>query len=327
MRRVLKCGTVAATMAVVGCGGRTFVPIERSNALIISQGRWSAGGAQGVAIRTPRVRLFTNVQNVELRDKLPIVLEHSISGFDRFWPNCPDPDPELEVVVYAEFEQWRAAVKKRIGIDAGIGLRYGAGTSGGVSLLHDIELDWTLRLAAHEIWHGYGQRVLKTPLPVAIDEALSCYAEGMRWEAGAAAPALVPRNSPTRSMNISALFRADMLGSLSDHFATSPHDYVDTMSGMDHYYARAWCLSIMLLDSGDATLKRGVARLLEDARRGTPAWTPGAPGHIQFDQLCEHYFERSPEEMEAIWQKTASSIVAEKRAHIEPSLTPTERAP
>lgn len=318
MRVRLALALPALTLVLSGCGGRTILPTAQPTSLVVSQGRWSAGGAQGVAIRTPRVRLFTNVENQEMRDKLPIVLEHTIAGFERFWPDCPDPDPELEVVVYADIDQWRVAVKRRFGIETGDGFRYGAGTLGGVSLLHDIGLDWTLRLAAHEIWHAYGQRVLKTPLPVAIDEALSCYAEGMRWEQGAEAPALAPRNSPMRRMNLGALVAGGGLGMLADHFADSPHDLINTMFGMDHYYARGWCLSIMLLDSGDAMLKSGVARLLEDARRGTPAWTPGAPGEIQFDQLCEHYFERTPEEMEALWQKTAQSIAEQRTTWMVP---------
>ena len=281
----------------------------RTSGIVLSEETWSAGGPEGVVMRTPRVRLFTNLPSGELRRRLPATLEYTLAGIDRFWPGSPNPEPELEAVVYSTLAEWRLAVVRRFGVEPGEGLDHGAATSRGVSLLHDIGPDATLRLAAHEIWHAYAQRTLRSTLPTAIDEAIACYVEGMRWEVGAPGPTLSADSNPIRRRHLASLVERGEMGSLAEHLAADPDDLAESARGLDDYYARAWNLGQMLLDAGDAGLKRGVQRLLKDAQAGAPAFGLHADGDDLLAWLCERYFDRTPAEMEETWLRTAGRLV------------------
>lgn len=298
--RVVVC-LIASVLVLPGCGGRKTVRHE-SRALVRMEAPWSGGGIDGRLYVTPRVRLFTNLSSRSLRTRLPIVLEHTISGFARFWPG-PLPDVELEVVVYDSFDQWRQAVEARFGVEPGEGLARGAATARGVSLLHDIGEEATLRLAAHEVWHAYAQRVLVRPLPIPIDEAIACAAEGMRWDA--AAPTLSFVSNPAREAHLRRLIDEGRLGTLASHMNQLPHDLSADAALLDDYYARAWCLGLMLLDSHEVAIERGVKRLIAEARVGRQSLDAPASGAALLEQLGAGYFERHPQDLEDLWQRTA----------------------
>ncbi|MCL4222329.1 MAG: hypothetical protein KJZ65_13270 [Phycisphaerales bacterium] len=301
--RALACVCTAA-LALVACRGRDSLR-HVSHSLVRFESGWSGGGVDGRLYVTPRVRLFTNVSSRSLRTRLPIVLEHTISGFSRFWPG-PPPDVEIEVVVYDSFEQWRQAVEVRFGVQPGEGLGRGAATSRGVSLLHDIGEEGTLRLAAHEVWHAYAQRVLVRPLPVAIDEAIACAVEGMRWEA--AVPTLSYGSNPARAVHLRRLLEEGRLGTLAAHMGDGPHEMSDDAARLDDYYARAWCLGVMLLDSNDVRLDHGFERLVTDARMGRRSLEGAGSGGALLEQLGVRYFEQRPEDLEILWQRTAHRL-------------------
>lgn len=304
-RRTVAVLILLASGLGAGCARNDAGFKPGASGIVLAEERWSAGGSHGVVMRTPRIRIFTNLPPGELRSRLPPTLEYTLAGFDRFWPGHPDPEPELEAVVYASLSEWRQAVVRRFGIEPGEGLNHGAATSRGIALLHDIGPDVTLRLAAHEIWHAYAQRVLLSPLPTAMDEAIACYAEGMRWESGAAGPTLSPAFNPIRRQHLALLASRGRLGSLAEHLAADPHDLAHSAAGLDDYYARAWNLGLLLLDSGDAGLKKGVQRLLDDARAGTLGLSANPTGGGMLTWLSERYFDRSPAEMEELWLRTA----------------------
>ncbi|GAB4383801.1 MAG: hypothetical protein Kow0022_04530 [Phycisphaerales bacterium] len=292
-----------------GCARNDAGLTPAASGIFLAQEQWSAGGSNGVVMRTPRIRIFTNVPPGVLRSRLPATLEYTLAGIDRFWPGHPDPEPELEAVVYASLSEWRQAVARRFGIEPGEGLNYGAATSRGIALLHDIGPDGTLRLAAHEIWHAYAQRVLQSPLPTAMDEAIACYVEGLRWEPDADGPMLSPASNPIRRQHLALLASRGRLGSLAEHLAADPHDLAHSAAGLDDYYARAWNLGLLLLDSGDVGLKKGVQRLLEDARTGTLDSAAHVAGGEMLAWLSERYFNRSPAEMEEIWLRSAMRAI------------------
>ncbi|KAA0215154.1 MAG: hypothetical protein DYG94_09810 [Leptolyngbya sp. PLA3] len=294
---------VSALLAMQGCGRGSVR--HASDALVRFESPWSGGGVSGRLYVTPRVRLFTNISSRSLRTRLPLVLEYTISGFSRFWPG-PLPDVELEVVVYDSLESWRGAVHDRFGVEPGEGLERGAATARGVSLLHDIGEDATLILAAHEVWHAYAQRVLVHPLPVALDEAIACAAEGMRWEG--AAPTLSYTSNPARAAHLRRLIDERRLGTLAMHMEHGPVELSGDAALLDDYYARAWCLGIMLLDSDQVAVERGLKRLIADARVGQRTVEATGSGREMLEQLGSRYFERHPEDMEDLWQRTARRL-------------------
>lgn len=297
--------TLVVVSALFGCGGRESVRYA-SGSLVRMEGPWSDGGVDGRVYVTPRVRLFTNVSSRSLRTRLPVVLEYTISGFARFWPEGNLPDVELEVVVYESYEEWREAVKRRFGFEPGEGLGRGAATAGGISLLHDIGEGLTLVLAAHEVWHGYAQRVLVRPLPVGIDEAIACAVEGMFLPD---LPTPVYRDNPWRATQFwEFLASGEELGTLADHLGSRPHDFAHDTVAFDAYYARAWCLGMMLFDSGDLMLERGVRQLIADSRVGKRTIDASGSGEEILEQLGTRYFERRPEELEDLWQRTAQRL-------------------
>lgn len=302
---------LVASAAMVLC---SCAPLHKSDntdaghALVRSEQRWSAGGAGGRVLRTPRVRLFTTLEDGPLLERLPVTLEHTITGFGRFWPDAPELDHSLDVIVYASVEQWRRAVRDRFAIEPGRALDSGAATSGGVSLLHDIGDELTLRLAAHELWHAYKQTTIGRGFPTAIDEAIACYVEGMRWDGASMAPVLSPWSNPVRQRRLRALVRDGRLGSLAEHLAGNPHELVDSAEQLDDYYARAWALGLTLLASDDVQLREGVARMLGDARRGVHLRGMLQSEPDSWDDLCGRYFQQRLEELDIKWRIVAHRL-------------------
>ncbi|MBX3323634.1 MAG: hypothetical protein KF757_11650 [Phycisphaeraceae bacterium] len=307
MRWLALAATLGTTIASPGCASlRPATPLPTST-LTTTQSPWTYQGRPGVAISTPRVQLFTTLPPGLLRDRLPIVLEHTISSFDRLYITPPVLTHRVEVVVFHDVALWRTALSQRFGVSYALDLDRGAATSRGVSLLHDVGTADTLRLAAHEVWHAHAQLVLRRQLPTAIDEAIACWAEGISWDESIALPVRRARDNPARKHHLRNLLQSDHLGSLHDHLAQQPERLTSSPAAMDAYYTRAWVLGLLLIESGDAHLHNSLATLIaESHKHQPPSGQPPTP--ITSSLWWETNFGRSLTEIDNLWQQFAALL-------------------
>lgn len=221
-------------------------------------------------IETPHVRLVTTLGEGDLRRDLAPLLEQCVASFIAMTPG--GREPVIEVRFFDTESAWRGAVqahaRRRLGrtLPLGSGLSRAAVTIEGTSFLFDIGGADALRLAAHEAWHAYAYRALESPLPLWLDEALACRAEGFYWDTTAQTAILRASANPTRRAHVRRLLDAGRLGSLEDHLRADPTKLTDSRRALDDYYARAWILGVVL---DDARLADSLADTLGRAARGT----------------------------------------------------------
>ena len=126
------------------------------------------------------------------------------------------------------------------------------------------------------------------------------------WEG--AAPTLSYTSNPARAAHLRRLIDERRLGTLAMHMEHGPVELSGDAALLDDYYARAWCLGIMLLDSDQVAVERGLKRLIADARVGQRTVEATGSGREMLEQLGSRYFERHPEDMEDLWQRTARRL-------------------
>lgn len=222
-----------------------------------------------MVIETAHVRLVTTLPDNELRRDLPALLDQSVASFIALSPLVPEP--VIEVRFYTSEAAWREAVqahaRKRLGrpLSLGSGLSRAAVTIEGTSFLFDIGGRDALRLAAHEAWHAYAYRAFDHKLPLWLDEALACRAEGFYWDTGTQTAMLRPAANPTRRAQLRRLLDAGRLGSLEEHLRMDPGKLTNDRRALDDYYARAWLLGLTL---SEPSLEPRVSVALDRAKRG-----------------------------------------------------------
>lgn len=225
-------------------------------------------------IETAHVRLVTTLPEGELRRDLPALLEQCVASFIELSP--PGAEPVIEVRFYTSETHWREAVqayaRARIGrpLTLGSGLSRAAVTIEGTCFLFDIGGRDALRLAAHEAWHAYAHRAFGRGLPLWLDEALACRAEGFYWDANHQSAILRPSANPTRRDQVRRMTDAGRLGSLEEHLRMDPKTLTDDRRALDEYYARAWLLGLAL---SEPSMEPRVSLALDRARRGATLGT------------------------------------------------------
>lgn len=216
------------------------------------------------------VVLHTTPPADELDRRVAALLEQSVRSFIDLVPG--GPEPVIEVHFFASESAWREAVQahaqRRLGqlLPLGSGLRRAGVTIEGTGFLFDIGGEDALRLAAHEAWHAYAFHAFDPPLPLWLDEALACRAEGFYWPPDAAEPFLGAAANPSRRAHARNMVAAGRLGTLEAHLRADPAKLTHDRRAIDDYYARAWMLGLALDDPG---LADRLAFALQRAARGT----------------------------------------------------------
>lgn len=187
--------------------------------------------------------------------------------------------PTIEVYAFETEGAWTRAVQdfavQRTGqpLPLGSGLTRAAVTIDGVSFIYDIGGPDALRLAAHEAWHAFSYQAFESRLPIWLEEALACRAEGLYWEHRANRPLLRATANPSRRQRLGDIMEGGRLGSLATHLRQNPTDLTSDGRVIDDYYARAWVLGVLLEDPG---LARLLADALDRAARGRLPATSGS---------------------------------------------------
>ncbi len=265
-------GVLVLALGLVACASSREQPgtgdgrLDSASAALVDTG--------GPVSGSEHVRLYAPSVSGQMRGDLLRVLEASTRRFAALVPG--GPEPVIEVYLFESESAWRQAVSARLpaGVVLGRGMSRGAATMGGVSYLFDIGGSDALRLAAHEAWHAWAQRALRSRLPVWLDEALATRAEGFYLPPGGGEPIFDSCANPTRRSHLRRLLASGRLGSLEGHLSSDPARLTDDPRALDDYYARAWVLGLLL---EDADLAERVSGALERGVFGMPSGGADAP--------------------------------------------------
>ncbi|HPO92172.1 MAG TPA: hypothetical protein PL072_01760 [Phycisphaerales bacterium] len=267
-------GQMAATRAGAEESGpdAASVILKRVGPEVDSVEPWSYAGRSGLFIRTRHYRLFTTQADGLVVDQLPRFLESALTRYRRVMLEreeeaLPAPELRMDVMVFSDRAQWERFTRQLTGEQSSrlLAIDRGGYAWGGKGVLFDIGEADTYRIAAHEGWHQYAQRVFRSALPRWLDETIATGMEGHAWQTGSGGPSVVfdARDNPERRETLSRLVREGKARSLSDFLEREP----PTGAGADEYYAHAWALRLFL--EADPARREAVVRLLRDAAAGT----------------------------------------------------------
>lgn len=252
--------------------GAASVVLKRVGQEVDSVEPWSYAGRSGLFIRTRHYRLFTTQADGLVVDQLPRFLESALARYRRVMLEreeepLPAPELRMDVMVFSDRGQWERFTRQLTGEQSSrlLAIERGGYAWGGKGVLFDIGAADTYRIAAHEGWHQYAQRVFRSTLPRWLDETIATGMEGHAWQFGPGGPSVVfdARDNPERRETLSRLVREGKARSLGDFLEREP----PTGAGANEYYAHAWALRLFL--EADPARREAVVRVLRDAAAGT----------------------------------------------------------
>jgi hypothetical protein len=131
----------------------------------------------------------------------------------------------------------------------------------------------------------------------------------MTWDAAANLPIWKPLHNPPRQNQLRLVIQTESLGSLREHLEQRPSQLTANPASLDAYYARAWALGIMLLESSDHNLRQDLRQLLDQARQ--PPHLPRASSMpVTTDAWWVAHFRRSLDDIDQQWQQFATYLAA-----------------
>jgi hypothetical protein len=254
---------------------------------------WRFGADVGLVIETPHHRLYTTVEDHYLIERLPLFLERSLAHYVSNLAQLPVPEGALETYLFSERSQWEAKTRQMLPAQAREFLALGRGgyTTRGVSVLYDIGRRDTLAIAAHEGWHQYTQRVVKSPLPIWLEEGIATYMEGyLSWPDGVAR--FRPWANPERYRALRDAVRRGRLIPLSELADQRPEAFLrDGKSRLLVYYAQVWALVHFLVEGEGGRYREGLEQVLLEAAAGGSARYRQATGDRLGTGLVAEYFD------------------------------------
>ncbi len=343
MLRFLAWSSVA--MAMGGCASAPADPAPRapSMALVpdpaapqvgqveVTRQPWRFGGEDGQLLATPHYRLYTTLSDHPILDHLPLFMERSLEQYTSGLVRLPEPTGALETYLFASRSQWEAKTRQMLPDQAGTYLAMGRGgfTTRGASVLYYIGRRDTFAILAHEGWHQYAQRTLRTQLPLWLEEGIATWMEGhLRHPDGI--PKFRAWANLERFDTLRDAVRAQRLISLPDLLEKPPQEFLEGgTSRLLVYYAQVWALVHFLAEGEGGRYRTGLQQVLIDAAQGQLAGkvamgprqgeTRYGPAVVKtyFDQDLDGFAQRYSDFVTAVVRTGAKDRITQGRSPLE----------
>lgn len=280
---------------------------------------WRFAGHDGRVLITPHYRLHTTVGSRAFVDRLPLFLERAMAQYTGALVRLPAPEARLETYLLDTRNQWEAKTRQVLPDQAATFLTLGRGgfTTRGVSVLYYIGAGDTLSIAAHEGWHQFSQRTLRSQLPLWLEEGIATYMEGYVTHPDGL-PKFRPWANRERYQTLRDAVRADRLIPLPELLAHSPQTFLETgKSRLLVYYAQVWALTLFLAEGEQGRYLDGLQQVLLDAAQGrlvsrSLAMTRrrGGPSSVRLGPtVLEAYFDRDLDGFQETYLAFIDSVV------------------
>ena len=293
--------------AVVACqSSGDYYSLLRTGSTERKSSPWIYHGVSGQTIRTAHYRIHTTVEDVNLIADLPRFYEFAypvyrnlvmLKGHSHDESEVSlESSSVMDVYVLNTRKEWEAFTHELLmeRANALVRLNRGGFTTRGTSVYYDIGYHDSLTIAAHEGWHQFVQTHFVDPLPVWLDEGLACEMESLSYGFIDDKNQFQSKNNPQRKRQLIDARNNGRLLNLNDLLEGSPALYVNddqSLSSAD-YYAQVWGLVRFLDEYHHGRYRKGLRKLLQDARSGEIAKRMGRGGsHPSGNQVFRFYFD------------------------------------
>jgi len=291
--------------------------------LVLSTAPWTLDADPGTVITTANYKIFTTSTKTSIVENIPPFMESAIAHYTSALGELPHPDAAMEIYLLGTRPQWERMTRRLMGEQAETYLRIPKGgfSYDGRAILYDIGRRDTFTITAHEGWHVYTQRTFRNSLPVWLEEGVSTYMEGFRWDtASAERPTFLPWANFERFDQLRWGVRSEKLMSLDALTKSTPQQLIagDPDAAL-FYYAQVWGLVQFLNEGENGIYRDKLRRLISDAAHGqlvprirkelgdraASTYTYRRRGV----DIVHLYFGKTPEEMEPQFRAFLDTVV------------------
>ena len=300
---------LAAILAFAGCAspssprGSQWTGPQTPAA--VSSEPWDFNDKPARVLKTPHYLIHTTIDDEEVLDRLPQVMEGAYAQYQRF-AQAPETSRPMKCYVFRRRGEWAAFTSRNTGSDAAIYLQITRGgyTIGDWFVSYYVGDNATFSVAAHEGWHQYVARHFKGRLPPFLEEGTACMFESVRF------PGELPRwdlsLNPNRTFGLRKAIDNKVLFPLEKLCAMHAGDVVNLPGDkIEAFYAQNWAFARFLWEHNDGQYRQRFRKLLSDTAGGTlrdpgatmqraaGTWSPSAG-----KPMLEHYLGKPGSEFE-----------------------------
>lgn len=291
-------GAMLLLLLVIGCAPSRHVwQGPDAPAMLVTEG-WNFGQSPGRVIRTPHYNLYTTLDDEQVLEVVPQVLEGALQQYQMLVPDVPLTSQRMDGYLFANRTEWAAFTIVHAGEDAEIYLQvqrggYCLGDRTVTYFLGDLS---TYSVTAHEGWHQFVARHFRTRLPPFLEEGIACLFESVTFDNG------LPRWSLSVNYNridkLRAAVSANDLWPLEELISMHAGQVISLPTErIEAFYAQNWAFARFLWEGEHGHFRPAFQRMLHDAAAGRlpdhlivgaegDTWRPSA-----VKPLLEHYLE------------------------------------
>jgi hypothetical protein len=266
---------LGALLIVGACG-----PKPRAAQFTLSEEEWDFAPRTGRILTTDHFRIYTSIDDVELRTVLPLFAETAYLQYSALIyagkkgppPSAAGSDRKLTTYLLRNREEWerfsRRFFPQRYATYARIS--YGGYTEQDTAVVYyDRQRSYTLSVLAHEGLHQYLYNLAGPAIPAWLNEGLACYCEAFDVP-GNDVPVFTPTHNTFRLNYLREALAGKTMIPLKDILATDAGRVIDQYQAKP-YYAQVWSLLVYLRHGGNGRYAKGLERLLADLVGGQMA--------------------------------------------------------
>lgn len=242
---------------------------------------WVYAGISGRSIRTTNYRIHTTSPNQALVRILPALYEsanrayrgalgtRSTKRFRAAAESQAEREDRMDVYLFGTRGEWEKFSRDLLGsrADQYMLIKRGGFSTRGSSIIYDLGLPDTIRIAAHEGWHQFVQATFAEPLPVWLDEGMATRMEAMIPVENGSAFEAVPWSNTSRLRRLREIRRTNRLVSLTDLVSANPGTLLlESDDAVLDYYAQVWAFTLFLEEYDHERYAARFRLLLCDAR-------------------------------------------------------------
>jgi len=204
-------------------------------------------------------------------------------------------------------------------------IKRGGFSTRGSSIIYDLGVPDTIRIAAHEGWHQFVQANFAEPLPVWLDEGMATRMEAMVPVENARAFEIHPWVNIARLRRIRELWRTNRLRPIAELIVANPDTLLyESDDAVLDYYAQVWGFALFLEEYDHGRYADRLQLLLRDARdhrlsgriRASIDGEMNADHRVSKEDITQDsvlriYFNRNLEAMQNEWIDFIEIVCAE----------------
>lgn len=311
-------------LVVAGCSSQLPVghwegPSVAANTMVQE---WNFADEKGRILQTEHYRIHTTIQDPEVLDLLPQIMEGAWVMYREVAPDVKISERPLDCYIFRWRSEWDAYTQSHAGNDARIyrQIRSGGYTVQDRYVAYYIGHSGTFSVAAHEGWHQFAGRHFKGRLPPFFEEGMACMFETITWKDK------LPRwnlsvNTP-RAQTLRKAMESNSLWPLEKLCSMHAGDIVgESGERIDAFYAQSWAFARFLWEAEEGKYRPAMLKWLRETADGTVydptrshsrSYAPWVRRAVK--PMIEHYLGMKMPQVEQAYQAYMRKIAYEELA-------------